>query len=127
MNLYFIPVDIRHWNMFEVVRTPGHIESFIATKAMTSGDLVVLHVGQQDKTVKSGIYAYGTVISEPYIKNDAPGERCNNRLTVDVRIDAISFTKPYISHDACQKYIKQFRTAHRIDSAWHDEIMSLCK
>lgn len=127
MNLYFVPVDIRHWNMFEAVQKSGHVESFIATKTMTSGDLVVLHVGQQDKKIASGIYACGTVITEPYVKENAPGERCNNRLTVDVRIDSISFSKPYISHEACRKYIKQFRTAHRIDSAWHDEIMSLCK
>lgn len=127
MNLYFIPVDICHWNMFEAVQAPGHIESFIATKAMTRGDFVVLYVGQQDKKIASGIYAYGTIITEPYIKNNAPSERCNNRLAVDVRIDSITYNAPYISHEACRKYINQFRTAHRIDSAWRNEIMSLCK
>lgn len=94
---------------------------------MKSGDFVVIHVGQQNKAIASGIYAYGTIITEPYMKKDALGEMCNNRLTVDVRIDSINYTRPYISHEACQKYIKQFRTAHKIDSAYFDEIMFLCK
>ena len=127
MSIYFEPVDIRHWNLFEYVKEPGHIESFLATKTMHIGDIVLFHVGQQDRNVPSGIYAVGKVQTDPYIKKNVPDERCNNRLTVDVRIDSLSGTKPYITHENCKKYIRQFRTVHQISDEWADELMALLK
>lgn len=127
MSIYFEPVDIRHWNLFECVKEPGHIESFLATKTMHIGDIVLFHVGQQDKNVPSGIYAVGKVQTDPYIKKNVPDERCNNRLTVDVRIDSLSGAKPYITHEDCKKYIRQFRTVHQISDEWAAELMALLK
>ena len=48
MNIYFEPVNVNQWNMFEKVKDIGHIEPFLATKSMQIGDIVVLHVGQQN-------------------------------------------------------------------------------
>lgn len=59
--MFFEPVNLLQWNMFEKVKTIGHIEPFLATKAMSLGDIVFLHVGQQDKDYESGIYAYGVI------------------------------------------------------------------
>ena len=61
---------------------------------MQLGDIVILHVGKQDPAHESGVYAYGTVIYGPYILENRPAEYCNNKLTVDVRIDISYMTHP---------------------------------
>ena len=94
---------------------------------MHIGDIVLFHVGQQDKNVPSGIYAVGKVQTDPYIKKNVPDERCNNRLAADVRIDSLSGAKPYITHEDCKKYIRQFRTVHQISDEWAAELMALLK
>ena len=38
--------------MFEKVSGAGHIEPFLATKAMEEGDLILLHVGRQNRKTK---------------------------------------------------------------------------
>ena len=58
MQIFFEPVNLNHWNMFEKVSGVGHVEPFIATKAMEIGDMVLLYVGCQNKKYKSGVYAY---------------------------------------------------------------------
>lgn len=40
MNIYFEPVNVNHWNIFEKVKNIGHIEPFLATKSMQIGDIV---------------------------------------------------------------------------------------
>ena len=47
MKIFYEPVNVNQWNMFEKVRAIGHIEPFLATKAMEKGDIVLLHVGKQ--------------------------------------------------------------------------------
>ena len=49
MKIYFEPVNINQWNIFERVTGKGHIEPFLATKSMEEGDLVLLNVGRQNK------------------------------------------------------------------------------
>lgn len=117
--IYFEPVNLKQWNMFEQVRGPGHVEPFLATQSMEYGDLVLLHVGQQDKRYESGIYAYGTVVEGPYILRDHPDDYCNGKNTVIVRFDKISYTSPMITHDKCTEFIRQFRTVHRIDPEFY--------
>lgn len=120
MEMFFEPVNLLQWNMFEKVKTIGHIEPFLATKAMSLGDIVFLHVGQQDKDYESGIYAYGVIVKEPYILQNSPQDYCNNKNTVDVRIEKIGYSKPCMSHDECAKYIHQFRTVHMIEQAFYE-------
>lgn len=112
MNIYFEPVNLNQWNMFERVSGPGHIEPFLAVKSMREGDIVLLHVGSQDKRYQSGIYAYGTIVQAPYILRDSPTDYCNNKLTVDVKITKISFGSPLISHDEFKQWCHQFRSVH---------------
>ena len=78
-------------------KRPGHVEPFLATRDMQIGDIVMLHVGKQDPAHESGIYAYGTVIYGPYILTDSPDDYCNNKLTVDIRIDRIEYEKPILT------------------------------
>ena len=112
---YYEPVNLNKWNMFEKVKSIGHIEPFLATSSMNIGDIVLLHVGSQNKRYKSGIYAIGTIVKAPYILENSPEDYCNNKLTVDVRIDKINYSSPYLTHAECKKFINQFRTVHKID------------
>ena len=111
---YFEPVNVNQWNMFEKVKNIGHIEPFLATASMNVGDTILLHVGSQNKNYESGIYAVGTIVKAPYILENSPQDYCNNKLTVNVRIDKINYSYPYITHEECKLFINQFRTAHRI-------------
>ena len=113
---YYEPVNLNQWNMFEKVKNIGHIEPFLATSSMNVEDIVLIHVGSQNKNYESGIYAIGTIVKAPYILENSPEDYCNNRLTVDVRIDKINYTSPYIRHDECKTFINQFRTVHKIDA-----------
>ncbi len=62
MKIYFEPVNVNQWNMFEKVTGEGRVEPFLETKSMEEGDLVLLHVGSQTKQYASDIYAYGTIV-----------------------------------------------------------------
>ena len=123
MNIFFEPVNVNQWNIFEKVSGVGHIEPFLATKSMEQGDLVLLNVGCQNKHYESGIYSFGTIISDPYILRNSPDDYCNNKRTCDVRIDYICYGKPFITHEESKHFINQFRTVHMIDQSHYPEIM----
>ena len=125
MNIFFEPININQWNMFEKVRKVGHIEPFLATKAMEVGDLLLLHVGQQNKKYQSGIYAIGKVVRGPYTLKNSPDDYCNNKNTVDVEIIKINYSMPYIAHEECKEFINQFRTAHMISLCHHDALTDI--
>ena len=127
MDIFFEPVNVNQWNIFEKVKCMGHVEPFLATKSMDVGDLVLLNIGCQNKKYESGIYAFGTIVKGPYILENKPNDYCNNKNTCDVRIDFISYDFPIISHADSKKYIRQFRTPHRISEEHYPEIMSLLK
>ncbi len=120
--IFYEPVNLKQWNMFEKVPGVGHVEPFLATKEMSVGDVVLLHVGSQDKRYESGIYAIGRVVKDPYILEDHPQDYCNGKNTVDVEISTIVRESPLMTHDKCKKYIRQFRTVHKISEIWYDEI-----
>ena len=120
--IFYEPVNLKQWNMLEKVSGSGHVEPFLATKEMSVGDVVLLHVGSQDKRYESGIYAIGRVVKNPYILEDHPQDYCNGKNTVDVEISEIVSGKPLMTHDECKKYIRQFRTVHKISEIWYDEI-----
>ncbi len=122
---YFEPVNTKQWNIFEKVKNIGHIEVFLATKSMVVGDTVLLHVGAQNKKYASGIYAVGTVITSPYILTNSPEDYCNNKLSVDVRIDKMNYSHPYILHEQCKNFINQFRTVHIINECHYPMIQGL--
>lgn len=122
LNIYFEPININQWNLFEKIKYTGHVEPFLATKSMKIGDIVLLHVGSQNKRYKSGIYAWGIVIKEPYILENSPDDYCNNKNTVDVRIDNIVYGLPIITHDEAKNFIRQFRTVHLINNIYYGEI-----
>ena len=111
---YFEPVNVNQWNLFEKVKNIGHVEPFLATASMNVGDTMLLHVGSQNKNYESGIYAVGTIVKAPYILENSPQDYCNNKLTVNVRIDKINYSSPYITQEECKTFINQFRTAHKI-------------
>ena len=116
---YFEPVNVNQWNMFEKVKNIGHVEPFLATASMNLGDTVLLHIGSQNKNYESGIYAVGTIVKAPYILENSPQDYCNNKLTVNVRIDKINYSYPYITHEECKAFINQFRTAHKIGEEYY--------
>ena len=115
LNYFYEPVNLKQWNMFEVVKSIGHIEPFLAVSSMNIGDIVFLHVGKQDRTYESGIYAYGRIVKGPYILKDSPQDYCNNKNTVDVEILNISYSKPFVSWKISRNIFNQFRTVHKLD------------
>ena len=123
MNYFFEPVNVNQWNIFNEVKEIGHIETFLATKQMAKKDKMILYVGKQNKDIANGVYAIGTIVSEPYVLRNSPKEYCNNKLSVDVRIDRISYDIPFIAGEKCTEIFKQFRTAHQILNVkkllWH--------
>ncbi len=125
MRIFYEPVNVNQWNIFEKVQKNDHIEPFLATKAMDIGDLILLHVGSQNPMYQSGIYAYGTVVRSPYILKNSPSDYCNNKNTVDVRIDKIVRGAPLIKHDEAKGFIHQFRTVHCIEEQYYPEIMKM--
>ena len=125
MNIFYEPVNVNQWNIFEKVQKKDHIEPFLATKAMEIGDLLLLHVGSQNPMYQSGIYAYGTVVRGPYILKNSPTDYCNNKNTVDVRIDKLVRGVPLINHDDAKSFIRQFRTVHQIDEKHYPDIKKM--
>lgn len=138
MNYYFEPVNLKQWNMFEKVKSAGHVETFLATKIMSLGDKMLLYVGKQVPHVGPGIYAVGEIISAPYILRNSPTDYCNNKTSVDVRIDSIQYENPIVPGELCKKIFRQFRSVHKIsdegvtffleytstgDIRWPDEII----
>lgn len=115
INYYFEPVNLMKWNMFDVVKSIGHIEPFLAVKGMQLDDLVFLYVGQQDKSKESGVYAYGKVIRGPYILKNSPKDYCNGKNTVDVKIEYIRYNTPLLNHEQSKKIFTQFRTVHKLN------------
>jgi len=118
---FYEPVNLKQWNMFKEVSGRGHVESFYGVSEMTIGDIVLLHVGSQDRRYESGVYAYGKILCSPYIDED-PTDRHYGKCRGDVEIIEIVTNKPLISHEQCKKYITQFRTVHKINEVWYDEI-----
>ena len=124
--IYYEPVHLKHWNMFKEVPGPGHVESFYGVKDMSLGDIVLLHVGSQDGRYESGIYAFGEVVGDPYLDND-PKDLRYGKYRIDVKFNTIVRNKPLMSHEQCKKYITQFRTVHKINEIWYDELMRAFK
>lgn len=125
--IYLEPVNLKQWDMFRMVSGPGHVEPFLSTKAMKPGDMLLLHVGQQDSRYESGVYAYGTVVEGPFILKDHPEDYCNGKNTVMVQIDRIDAVRPMIPHSVCRMFTGQFRTVHVIDPEYEDLVMSYLK
>lgn len=127
MKIFYEPVNVNQWNMFEKVRAVGHIEPFLATKAMEKGDIVLLHVGQQNKKYSSGVYALGEIVDYPFVLENSPEDYCNNKLTVNVKIIKINYSAPYITHNEFKSFINQFRTAQKINENYYKEILDYFK
>lgn len=125
MNIYYEPVNLNQWHMFEKVSGVGHVETFLATKTMSMGDIILLHVGRQNKNYDSGIYAIGCVIKEPHIYKASQEDYCFNKLSVEVEIVKINYSVPYITHEECKDFIKQFRTVHKINEEHYSYIKKL--
>ena len=127
MSYFYEPVNVNQWNMFEKVKSVGHIEPFLATSKMQCGDIIFLHVGSQNKKYESGIYAYGIVVNGPYILENHPEDYCNEKNTVDVEIKKINYSIPYVSHQECKDKINQFRTVHMLSEENGELLMKLLK
>ena len=123
MNIFFEPINVNQWNIFEKVKKIGHIEPFLATKQMNIGDLILLHVGQHSKKYESGIYAVGEIIEGPFILENHPDDYCNNKSSVNVKIIKINYSSPYITHEDCKTFTNQFRIVHKIKNVHYDSII----
>ena len=124
MRIYFEPINICQWNMFEKVSGKGHIETVLATKEMVVGDIILLYVGKQDKRYESGVYAVGEIIGEPYVYQNDADAHCYNRLSADIQIISINYSMPFITAKDFLKFNKQLRTVHIIDELFNEEILS---
>ena len=125
VEIYFEPVNLKQWNMFEMVSGIGHIEAFLATKNMKVGDIVLLHVGKQVSTVRSGVYAYGFITEPPAIYLGNQEEQCYGNLAVMVRIARIERAVPLMNESECKEVFTQFRSVHRVNDIYFDRILKM--
>jgi len=116
MKYFLEPINLSEWFIFNEVCNFHFQESFLATKEMEIGDMLFLYVTNEDKEIPSGIYGNGIIISQPCL---IYGER-----RVDVIINYIRFDNPILNFDVCIKYIKQFRSVHRIDDEIVNELLN---
>lgn len=58
----------------------------------------------------------------PYILTDSPDDYCNNKRTVDIRIDRIEYEKPILTHEQCMRYTGQYRTVHSIADSFNGNL-----
>ena len=126
MNVFFEPIDLNQWNLFEEVSCKGHVEPFLATKKMSCGDLLLLHIGMQNPDYESGVYAYGTIVKDPYVLEGRPLDYCNGKLSVDVRIDDIRYDAPIIDRAEVETFVSQFRSRHKLDARRYRTILKHC-
>lgn len=124
MNYFFEPVNLKQWDMFQKVKDINHVETFLATKEMKMGDIVLLHVGKQERKRESGVYAWGTIIKAPYILKNCPTDYCNNKNAVDVKIEYISWDAPIIKTSK-DKIFQQYRTVHRLSDSTVEKLCRL--
>lgn len=112
-EVYFVPVNLNQWDMFNEVEGPGHFETFLATRTMKQGDMLLLYVGKQ-KGVENGIYAFARILEGPFVLSGAPHDYCNGKLTVLARIEHIRYDRPLFTIEQCNEFVNQFRSTHRI-------------
>lgn len=115
MNYFLEPINLTEWYLFKQVCQFGYIEKFLATKEMQIGDMLFLFVTNADREIPSGIYANAIIMSNPHIIDD--------RRYVDGRIKYVRFDEPILNFDICKKYLKQFRSVHKIADAIMIELM----
>lgn len=125
MKIFYQPVNLNQYDIFQQVKQCGHVEAFLATNEMKPGDLMLFHVGTQNiEKAKPGIYAYGEIVSHPYIYMDENDEYCYQKNSVDVKIFEIDYNKPLIEESDCKNIINSFRRRNKIDEKHYDFILN---
>lgn len=114
MKIFFQPVNLIRWNMFENVNAYKYVESFYSNKSMEIGDVIVLYIGKQVDSIESGVYGFATIISEPSKILDDADDLKNNRHFVYAMIDILSFSRPLIREQKCKELFRQFQTTHQV-------------
>lgn len=125
IKLFFEPLNLNDYDLFEHLKNPGDKETFVATKKMKIGDYLLLFVGSQNENYSSGIYGVSRVISEPYIYfEEGSVAYSNGKLSVDTELVKIS-TSPIIDSEKTKKYVNQFRSKHCIDEKNYNELRKI--
>lgn len=124
MNIYVSPINLEYWNIFANVAHIGHTETFLATKSMEIGDILLLYVGK-NKDCPNGVYAIAEVIKPPYITIDNPNDYCYNKLSVIAKITKINRINPIISFEQLSMFNNHVRSTHRINERYISQIISL--
>lgn len=123
MAIFYSPIDVNKYNIFEKIKGPGVIERFLATNDMELDDILIFHVGKQNPNYESGVYAYGKVVKEPYILENHPEDYCNNQNTVDVEVIDIRYDKPFIPFSETKDFIEPYQSRHRISEQYHSFLL----
>ena len=127
MKYYFEPININQWNLFNEVKGVGHIEFFLASKQMKIGDTLLIYVGKQSKSIESGVYAVGKIISDPLICQDEREKYCYGKQSVKVEILSINYNNPIINYQECKNFVSQYRTKHKINESYYNIIENKLK
>ena len=121
MQIFYEPVNLNQWHMFNNVTKPDHVEHFLATTKMEYGDCMLLYVGTQDKDYAPGVYAIGIIVSEPFIVRGREDEYCNNKLSVNVKIVKLSRT-PLMSKECFARYNNSYRRVHMLEEEYYKDL-----
>lgn len=125
MKIYYSPINLNLYNIFEKLTEPGIERHFLATKSMKPGDLILFHIGNQNKKFESGVYAYGIVLEEPYIYLDNPNDFCYEKNCVNVGIIDLNKEKPIIPTEEITEFIKPSIRRHLIKEEYYNTILKM--
>lgn len=125
MNIYFGPINLNVWDMFNKINEIGQVETFLATKDMNVGDILLLYVGGQKNDVESGVYAIARITSNVFVLRENPDDYCNNKRTIKAEILKISYNNPLADENLCKQMFNQFRSVHRMKDLDQIELASV--
>ena len=57
MAIFYSPIDVNKYNIFEKIKGSGVIERFLATNDMELDDILIFHVGKQNPNYEIKFYS----------------------------------------------------------------------
>lgn len=117
MGLYYENVNANKWDFLNEVKEIGDVYSFFYFDGMEIGDKLIINI-EKAKDKPNGIYAFGTIISNPRVEENAESHFCGKK-SVDVRIEKLSKDKPILNFH----YFKNIGKARKVSEELTEKIM----
>lgn len=113
MNYFFSPINLDDWDIFKKVNAVGYQDTFLATKEMQVGDVVLFYVSANQRR-EPGVYACGRIVRLPELVTGRPNDKCNGKVAVVVSFLSVPPQAPLIPLDGCKTFLWPFARSHRV-------------